>query len=278
MRMPQHRRFRPSALLVLAVPPLASAGSVLELEMTEYYEDPPMVSGIEISTEGRSSRMEVTTEGKQESGGMIWRGDRSDMVAIDHDAREYYVLDRASVEAMAEQLGGAMKEMQEALESMPPEERALAEQMMEGHLLGNDGPPAPPATLHATGRDGSFGGYGCEYYEVRRGDVKVRELCVTSWDDLPDGRRLGAAMLEMAGFLDALATSFSEGAGLDVMGGQQEIFEHMRELDGYPVLTRELDESGRVTSETVLKSAAARKFDPDVFEPPAAYARRELGL
>lgn len=270
------RRLRPLAFLALGLPAVASAGSVLRLEMKEYYEDPPVVSHIEISTQDRSSRMEVTTADRQDASAMIWRGERSDMVAIDHDSREYYVLDQASMEAMAEQLGSAMKEMQKALENMPPEQRAMAEQMMKQHMPGNAEPDAAPATLHATGREDSVGGYDCEYYDVRREDVKVRELCVTPWDELPDGRRMSVAMLEMAGFLERVTTAFSEGAGMDVMGGQQEIWEHMRELGGYPVLTRELDDSGKVTSETVLRSADTERLDPGLFEPPASYSQMDL--
>lgn len=267
------------AVPVLGLCPLAFAGSVLTFEMKEHYDDPPVVSVIEISTEGRSSRLEVTTVGSQESGGMIYRGESADMVAIDHGKREYYVLDQASMERMAEQLGGAMQEMQKALEGMSPEQRAMAEEMMKQHMPETmQQPDRPPATLHATGREDSVGGYDCDYYDVRRADVKIRELCVTPWDELPDGRRMAGAMLEMAAFLDRMATAFSEGAGFDVMGGQQEIFAHMQELDGYPVLTRELDESGQVVSETVLQSADTEDFDPASFQPPADYTERNLGL
>jgi hypothetical protein len=139
-------------------------------------------------------------------------------------------------------------------------------------------PAGPPATLHATGRADSIGGYDCEYYEVRRRDVKVRELCVTPWSALPDGQRAGDAMLEMAGFFDRMASAFSRGAGMKMMGGQREILEHLQELDGYPVLTRELDEAGKVASETVLESAAAKDLDPASFDPPAGYSRMHPGL
>lgn len=268
-----------SAVPALAVAPLALAGSVLELEMKEYHEDPPVVSTVEISTEGRSSRMEVTTAGQGESGGMIYRGETAEMVAIDHGAREYYVLDQATMERMAAQLGNAMKEMEKALENMPPEQREMAEQMMKQHMPQSmQDPAAPPATLHATGEEGSFGGYTCEYYDMRRADVKVRELCVTPWDDLPDGRNMAEAMLELAGFLDRMATAFSESAGMNVMGGHQEIFAHMQELEGYPVLTREIDESGEVASETVLTSAATEDFDPALFQAPAGYTEMNPGL
>jgi hypothetical protein len=57
---------------------------------------------------------------------MIYRGDKGEMVAIDHAKREYYVLDQAQMERMAEQIGDAMEQMQKALKNMPPEQRKMA--------------------------------------------------------------------------------------------------------------------------------------------------------
>jgi hypothetical protein len=254
----------------------ALAGAILALEMTEHYDVAPVKSTIAISTEGNSSRMEVATEDGRQSAGMIYRGDRKEMVAIDHEKREYYVLDEASMEQMATQLGGAMQEMQKALESMSPEQRAMAEKMMKQHMPEMQRPAEAPATLEETGKADIVNGFDCDYYEVRRRDRKIRELCVTDWDDLPGGRGVANAMLDMAGFFDRIATTFSEGAGMNVMGEQQEILAHMQELDGYPVLTREFDDSGDLESETILTSATTEDLEPALFSPPAGYSEMNL--
>ena len=269
------------ALLVAAVtlPLPALGGGVLVLEMKEYYEDPPVVSTIEISTEGDATRMEVATPGRAEASGMIYRGDSREMIALDHADRSYYVLDEESMQRMGAQLSGAMKQMQEALEAMPPEQRAMAEKMMKQHMPQEmSEPPRPPPSLHATGREDTVNGFDCDYYEVRREERKVRELCVTPWAEIPGGRGVADSLLGMAGFFERMASTISEETGIAVMGDQQEIFGHLEELDGYPVLTREFDERGGVTSESVLESAVTENLEPSLFEPPAGYREMSVGM
>ena len=147
-----------------------------------------------------------------------------------------------------------MQEMQKALEEMPPEQRAMAEQMMKQHIPA-PAPERPPMTVKKTGNSDSINGFGCDYYEVHQEGAKIRELCVTGWEDIDGGRESADSMLAMADFFEKMAESFSAGSGMDVMGEQRELFQHMRELKGYPVLSREFDETGRLESESRLKSA-----------------------
>lgn len=263
--------------LVLPLP--VFAGGVLVLEVKEYYDDPPVVSTIEISTQGDATRMEVATPGRRESGGMIYRGDSGEMIALDHGNESYYVLDEETMQQMGEQLSGAMKQMEEALAAMPPEQRAMAEKMMKQHMpQGMSQPEQPPATMHETDRTDTVSGFECDYYELRRADRKVRELCVTPWDEIPGGRDIADAMLEMAGFFGRMTSTLSQETGIAAMGDQQEIFAHLKELDGYPVLTREFDRGGQVASESVLKSATTEDLDPSLFEPPADYREMSVGF
>jgi hypothetical protein len=261
--------------LSLSLPTLA--GSVLELETKEYYEEPPVAGTIEISMQDGSTRMEITTADSEETGGLIFRGSPREMIALDHESGEYYVMDEASMQSMANQMNAAMQQMQQALEEMPPEQRAMAEGMMKQHMPQGLTAEQTPTTMHKTGDSDSVSGFDCEYYEVRRQDRKVRELCVTEWDEIAGGREAAAAMLEMAGFFEEVAQAFSAGAGANLMAEQQELFAHMRELDGYPVVTREFDENGKVESETVLQSATSKDIDPELFNPPPEYKQMQIG-
>jgi hypothetical protein len=101
---------------------------------------------------------------------------------------------------------------------------------------------------------------------------------VTGWDDIEGGREASASMLAMAGFFEKMAEQFSADSGMDLMGEQRELFQHMRELDGDPVLTREFDGEGRVESESRLKSAKSANLDAALFAPPQGYARKDLGI
>jgi hypothetical protein len=255
----------------------ASAGSVMELVTTEYHDEPPVVGTIEISTQDGVSRMEVTSVSSNESGGMIFREQSREFIAIDHEEKEYYVIDEVAMERIGNQLSSAMQQMQQALAEMPPEQRAMAEQMMKQHI------PVPaqeeaPMTVQKTGKSDTINGFGCDYYEVQQRGAKIRELCVTDWDDIDGGREASESMLALAGFFDNMAEKFSAGSGMDVMGEQRELFQHMRELGGYPVLTREFDDGGRVESESRLKSAKTGNIDAAFFEPPEDYVQKDLGI
>jgi hypothetical protein len=253
------------------------AGSVMELVTTEYHDGPPVIGTVEISTQDGVSRMEVTSVSNDESGGMIFREKGREFIAIDHEEKEYYLIDEDAMERIGAQLSSAMQQMQEALADMPPEQRAMAEQMMKQHV------PAPmeapePMTVRKTGAGDTINGFDCQYYEVQQQGAKIRELCVTDWDKIDGGREAADSMLAMAGFFDRMAEQFSSGSGMDVMGQQRELFQHMRELGGYPVLTREFDDSGGLVSESRLKSAGTSDIDPAFFNPPRGYQKKDLGI
>jgi hypothetical protein len=255
----------------------AFAGSVMEVVTTEYHDEPPVIGTVEISTQDGVSRMEVTSVSSDESGGMIFRERSREFIAIDHAEKEYYVIDEAAMERMGAQLSSAMQQMQDALADMPAEQRAMAEQMMKQHLPAQAEAPEP-MTARKTGTTDTINGFRCQYYEVQQQGAKIRELCVTDWDDIDGGREAADSMLGMAGFFDKMAEQFSSGSGMDVMAQQRELFQHMRELGGYPVLTREFDDSGRVESESRLKSARSSDIDPALFSPPQGYRKKDLGL
>jgi hypothetical protein len=255
----------------------AFAGSVMELVTTEYREEPPVIGTIEISTQDGVSRMEVASASSDGSGGMIFREKSKEFIAIDHEEKEYYVIDEATMERIGNQLNSAMQQMQESLAGMPPEQRAMAEQMMKQHLP-QPAQASEPMTVKETGATDTINGFDCRYYEVRQQGAKIRDLCVADWSEIDGGREAADSMLAMAGFFERMAEQFSAGSGMDAMKQQRELFRHMRELGGYPVLTREFDGSGRAESESRLKSARSSDIDPALFDPPQGYRRKDLGI
>lgn len=261
---------------VLLLSTQAPASSVLELMTTEYTQDPPILGTVEISTAGSSTRIEITSITSNESGGMIFNGDRKEMIAIDHSVQEYYVIDEAMMNQMAAQVSDAMQQMQEALEAMPPEQRALAEQMMQGRMPSAAPAPKPEVSLKETGASDSIAGHDCAYFDVMQGDRKIRELCVTDWDDIEEGREVATAIMHVADFFESMRQAFSGAGGLDVMDRQREMFGYMDELDGYPVLSRDFDAAGQLTMESRLQSSGHVEVNPLLFEPPHGYLQQSL--
>jgi hypothetical protein len=259
--------------LFLALP--VFAGTVFELETREFGGPEPIFGTVQMSTEAGNARLEIISVTSEEAGGLIYRGDSNKMIILDHLQGQFIALDQAQMNAMAGKVSSAMSQMQEALAEMPPEERALAEQMMQRQMP--EAAPAPsPSTINSLGSHGEIAGIACANYEVLRDGRKVRELCVSNWDDLEGGQETAAALRKVAAFFEEMRKAFSGSGGMDVFDRQQELFGHMNELDGYPVLYRDFDASGSMTRETLLTAAKQKDIAPEFFEPPPAYTVQEL--
>ena len=59
-------------------------------------------------------------------------------------------------------------------------------------------------------------------------------------------------------------------------GGADQAFVHMKEMGGFPVVTRDFTDDGSLESESSLHSARRQTLDPDAFEPPSGYKRQEM--
>jgi hypothetical protein len=268
-------RFVPILLIVASMSPVAHAGAVLELLTTEYTQDPPIIGTVQISTEGRESRIEITSVSSNESGGMIYRSGKKEMIAMDHAAREYYVIDQATMDRMAAQVRSAMEQTQAALDAMSPEERALAEQMIQ-RSLSADAEAVVDYKLVASGKGDEIAGFECSYYDVVQDGRKIRDLCVTPWSEIAEGKQAAEAMMELADFFENMRKAFAGAGGLDAMDRQQEMFAYMEELGGYPVLSRDYDVNGRLESESRLQAARSENISASLFDPPPGYQQLEL--
>lgn len=253
----------------------ASAGSVLELATREYQQDPPILGTVHITTEDSSSHLEIKSISSNESGGLIYNGERKEIIAIDHDRQEYYVITQEQIDLIAGQIEAAMKEMEAALAEMPPEQREFARKMMEARMpVKKTG--FSDGKLNKTGETDSIAGYDCDYYDVLNGENKFRDICVTDWDDFPEGQEVAGAMQELGDFFANMRDAFAKSGGFDLMDSQQEMFAYMKELGGYPIRTRDYDAAGTLTKETILTGASNGEVDPALFDPPANYKGKDL--
>jgi hypothetical protein len=250
-----------------------TAGVVYEIEVKNHEQSPPKTESIEATVEGRHLRIGIAPGKHGGRGEMIFRGDRREMVVLDHENRSYHVLDQAAMDGIATQLGGVMSQMQQALQNVPPEQRAMMEQMMKQNMP--QVPPTPsPIELQRTGEKATHNGYPCVKYIVRRGEAVIQELWVTDWSNLEGGKDAAGTFEEMAeffrGMLDAIP-DFGQGPT-----GGDTVFKHMKDLGGFPVVARAFGEDGSLESETTLRSARRQSLDADAFAPPSGYKRQEM--
>ena len=267
-------------LLALLAHPLA-AGVVFEIETQDHDQSPPRVDSMEVAAEGRNLKMEISSGRSSTRGDMVFRGDRREMVVIDHDSKSYMVMDREQLQALAGQVSGAMSQIQEALKNVPEDQRAIVEQMMKQRLPQppQQAPRRPASELKKTGERATHSGYPCIKYEVLLEGRKLRELWVTDWDNLEGSAEMASTFEELADFFREMMDSISSlsgGAGPLPFGVGDNFFEHMKDLDGFPVVTKEFREDGSLEGEAALRSAKRQTIDPDAFEPPAGYKRQQM--
>ncbi len=269
------------AILLLASPALA--GVVYEIETKDHEHSPPMTETTEVAVEGPRIYMSVAPGRKGGQGKMIFRGDRGDngeVIVTDDDDKSYYVMDDATVEALAGQVGAAMGAMQEALKNLPKEQRdAIEKAMKEGGMPGGmgsiGGPKRSAPEVRKTGERATHAGYPCVKYEVVRDGRKIRELWVTDWSNVEGGGEAREAFAGLIGFFQAMIDSLPElPGGADPFDGVDSYAESFG--NGFPVVTRSFDEGGDLAEESTLRSARRRSLDPSEFEPPAGYKRRTM--
>ena len=83
-------------------------------------------------------------------------------------------------------------------------------------------------------------------------------------------------MQELGKYFESMREAFSNAGGLDLMDRQKDLIGYMKELNGYPVRSRDYDAAGEVERETTLTGARNGEVDAEIFEPPAAYTQQAL--
>ncbi|MGI9264750.1 MAG: DUF4412 domain-containing protein [Gammaproteobacteria bacterium] len=193
----------------------------------------------------------------------------TEFVYINHKDRSYIVMDEAMLDKVSAQISDAMKEMEAQLANMPPEQRAMVEQMMKGRMQGmmdqND-ESEPPPRVEEIG-SAKWNSYKCREYAVFEGEQKVQEVCAAKLDDVDGGDEVMEAFVTMAAYIKKMTESMPMMNNDGLNPG-----ELMEQIDGFPVHTVDYL-NGQVVSEMSLDSVIEQDLDPDMFTVPKGYRR-----
>jgi len=258
-------------LMILFVTSQVLGGVVFEIETKDHQSND--AGAVQAYVDGKNLKMLITSANELESNEVIFRSDRREMIMIDHGDQSYIVIDEAMIQSIGERLSGVEAQMREALKNVPPEQRAMMEKMIQGRMPPQAASPARSTIeLRRTSESGNKNGYPCVKYEATLDGRKVREIWVTQWDNVEGGDEAAGAFEAMAEFFAQMRDSMPE-------FGQDENdnpFEHMKEMNGFPVLTYEYATDGSLRSESALSSSTRRSVAPEEFEPPSGYKQRQM--
>lgn len=256
-----------AALVLVAIP--SSSGVLYEVESS--HGGTAAQTGIAV--DGLKMKMDVASGDKDWNGHMIFDGDRHEMIVVNHDKKTYFVIDEEQMEKLASTVNQAMASMEQALSALPESQRAKMEKMMKSRMP-DVGTPREPSELKNTGGSETVNGFDCAVYEVWRGGVRERELCVTGWDNVAGGSEVADVFYEMGAFMTEMLDSLPSMGGGGSLGDAT--YEHLKSMNGFPVRTREYDDNGKLSGQSSLISSREAALDPADFEPPKKYKRQDL--
>jgi len=201
------------------------------------------------------------------AGGMILKN--SILYVLDDKKKTYMEMDKETMKKGAEQAGAAMKQMQDRMAKMTPEQRAQMEKAMGGHL-----PPGmmsgKPDTwdVKNTGKTDTSEGRKCTIWTLNKNGQLHEELCVVPFSSLPGKEDFEKTFKELAESFAGMASGLP-GAG--------DAAKARNSINGYPVRTRFFEPSGAERAmETVVTKWVEESVPAATFDVPAGYQKKEM--
>ena len=186
----------------------------------------------------------------------IIRLDKEMMIMVQPKDKTYWEMTFDKMEEMMKgasaQMDAQMAEMQKELEALPPEQRKMAEQMMDSHNMGK----MPKVETTNTGETGTIGGYPCTKYVVKHDGQEFATVWATR-----EIKRFDVMKKDMEEFGRRMQA---------IMPGGKDITGMMSGIDGFPIQLE--TKTGRKSLVTKIedRSTAAPEFDP-----PSGYKKTD---
>ena len=197
-----------------------------------------------------TNRIRLETD-KNTSVMFLTDGGRNRMVMLDKARNTYQEIDEETMNQMAQQMSGAMAQMQAQMKNMTPEQRAMMEKMMKGKMPQ----AAAPKRVYTAKGSGSVNGFSCTKYEGVMGGEKETEVCAA----LPAQLKLTPADLQifekMKQFSATLTSALASApVRVNVSTGSIE-----PGYEGFPIQRVDFDK-GQATKRSELKSITRVNF------------------
>ena len=208
----------------------------------------------------------VRVNNAKESSGVILK--ESMLYILDDKRKTYSEIDKATMKKTADQAGAQMKQMQEQLKNMPPEQRAQVEKMMGAHMGGMMSGKKDTYEAKDTGKSESSEGRKCRVWNLLKNGVVQEELCVVPFASFPGKEDFEKTFKELADAFEGMAGALP-GAGDSIKA--------RKSINGYPVRIRSFDDLGKLRgTETVLTKWVEESLPGATFEIPAGYKKKDL--
>ncbi|MCI0472158.1 MAG: DUF3617 domain-containing protein, partial [Ignavibacteria bacterium] len=197
---------------------------------------------------GKNMNMQVYSG--ENTGYMIFRGDKELFWAVNPKDKECTEITKAAMEKMGQSMSSALAQMEAQMATMPPEQRAMMEQMMKSQMGMGSRNKTEETVIKKTSEKKQVNGYSCVKYEAYKGSEKTRDLWVTDWQNFKHGKEASEAFQTMAEFFKSLMEAFKDNPFIQSFDNP---YSQTSTLNGFPVMTLEY-EDGKAVLEVSFKS------------------------
>ncbi len=197
------------------------------------------------------------------------------MYVIEDASRSYRVIDQATMEQMAGRMGDAMAKMREQMAKMPPEQRAMMEQMMKqrGGTMMNGAPHKPAIyDAQATGGSETVNGRSCKLWNVTRDGALAQQLCVVPMAAMPGA----VEVIELSKKMSALFEKLGHQLRDQLPTTLQQSTTALAKINGYPIMTRAYRDGVLQPEQFIVKDWKQQSIDAAKFEIPTGYKQQEM--
>jgi len=191
---------------------------------------------------------------------MIYNANNSTFTTFSTNDKQYYVMDKETIEKLGD-IGAMMDKMlEEQLSQMPEAQREMMRGMMEKAMKAQMPKQAPKAEYSFNGESDSYNGFDCEVVVKKSGKNKS-EFCVTKYSNLGMGADEYSVITSFQETVSKLAQKY----------GQDQAMDFSSLGDYVPVYYKQ---SKKETG--VLTEVNHDKLDPSLFAIPAGYSQMKM--
>lgn len=257
-----------SAFVVMAMTTVVQAGVAVEMVSRNMADNATERSQIY----AQDGFLRLDSDGGPYSADVSLIFDGDSFLVMDHADQSYIIMDKAMLTEISDKMNAAMAQMEAQLATLPPEQRAMAEEMMKnqmGAVMGTQESPEPPR-VEKTGSS-EWQGRSCTQFDVFEGEVKTQEICSAPLDSVDGAVEMMTTYQEMAKFVKDLSESLPGPLGSSFNDHPGMVAEL---IGGFPVRTIEYS-MGAPAREVTMESITEKALDSSFFEAPADYRRAD---
>ena len=197
------------------------------------------------------------------------------LYVLDTQRKSYMVMDKATVERTANTMNEAMERMRAQMTNMPPEQRAMMENMLKQRGVPMPGNSAKPVKYDATatGASATAAGRSCKVWNVTRDGELWQQLCVVPYASLPGKDEFQALADRMRTLLSKLTESFGKQFADNPL---QQAPDLTAKLNGVPFITRRYRNGTLDPNEIVVTAWKSQNVSATQFDIPSGYTKQEM--